>query len=248
MEKYMYEKAIKAYEFQVGRFNTWMNYYALFVGALFIAYYTTKNSYIKLSEIGHFSIVFMGLFSSICWLLSLLGHYSWIKSWTKIVHFHEEQLPGLKDRHRVYTLFYEKSLKKYGYSTQKVTLIFIGLVIFAWVALLSNEYLIYFNPDIDTRCCLWIVISILSLSILACVIFNRKLLSKTKHMYKLEVKQDKKQPKKFYYEVSLPKEIIELKKTDKILAPDLYDQVNMKSIDDIKAYIDKLIDKIKNKQ
>ena len=30
-----YEKAIEGYQFQVGRYNIWMNYYAIFVGALF---------------------------------------------------------------------------------------------------------------------------------------------------------------------------------------------------------------------
>ena len=27
-----YEKAIEGYQFQVGRYNIWMNYYAIFVG------------------------------------------------------------------------------------------------------------------------------------------------------------------------------------------------------------------------
>ena len=35
-----YEKAINGYQFQVGRYNTWMNYYAIFVGALFVALYS----------------------------------------------------------------------------------------------------------------------------------------------------------------------------------------------------------------
>lgn len=35
-----YEKAIEGYQFQVGRYNIWMNYYAIFVGALFVALYS----------------------------------------------------------------------------------------------------------------------------------------------------------------------------------------------------------------
>lgn len=34
-----YEQSISAYQFQVSRYNTWMNLYALFVGALFVAFY-----------------------------------------------------------------------------------------------------------------------------------------------------------------------------------------------------------------
>ena len=35
-----YEKAIDAYQFHVQRYHTWVNYYAIFVGALFVAFYT----------------------------------------------------------------------------------------------------------------------------------------------------------------------------------------------------------------
>lgn len=50
-----YEKAIEGYQFQVGRYNTWMNYYAIFVGALFIALYSVwpKNEGNTVNEINN---------------------------------------------------------------------------------------------------------------------------------------------------------------------------------------------------
>ena len=35
-----YDKAVEAYQFHVQRYHTWVNYYAIFVGALFVAFYT----------------------------------------------------------------------------------------------------------------------------------------------------------------------------------------------------------------
>lgn len=34
-----YKTAINGFQFQISRYNTWMNYYAIFVGALFVAFY-----------------------------------------------------------------------------------------------------------------------------------------------------------------------------------------------------------------
>lgn len=35
-----YDKVVEAYQFHVQRYHTWVNYYAIFVGALFVAFYT----------------------------------------------------------------------------------------------------------------------------------------------------------------------------------------------------------------
>lgn len=42
-----YEKAIDAYQFNVSRYHTWMNYYSIFVGALFVALYTVWPEDVK---------------------------------------------------------------------------------------------------------------------------------------------------------------------------------------------------------
>ena len=38
--RYAYEKAIEAYWKHVDRYHTWMNYYAIFNGALFVGFCT----------------------------------------------------------------------------------------------------------------------------------------------------------------------------------------------------------------
>lgn len=39
-QRFMYQKAIEAYQYHVNRYHTWMNYYALFNGALLVAFCT----------------------------------------------------------------------------------------------------------------------------------------------------------------------------------------------------------------
>ena len=53
--RYAYEKAIEAYWKHVDRYHTWMNYYAIFNGALFVGFCTlyTATSYIFTVENYH---------------------------------------------------------------------------------------------------------------------------------------------------------------------------------------------------
>lgn len=97
-----YEKAINGYQFQVNRYNVWMNYYALFVGALFIALYSVWPK----EEINNVSIVcdqciltpsknidwvlpfvvsVMGWITSLCWYASLLGYRKWNGHWIGVI-------------------------------------------------------------------------------------------------------------------------------------------------------------------
>lgn len=111
--KYAYEKAIEAYWHHVDRYHTWMNYYALFNGALFVGYCTLltattkitdgvsdsnipillahslslENSYCSLMLI----ICTIGLISSFCWLLSLYGHTTWMNNWLNIIQLYENE-------------------------------------------------------------------------------------------------------------------------------------------------------------
>lgn len=99
-----YDKAVEAYQFHVQRYHTWVNYYAIFVGALFVAFYTImpQSGNIQRSlcseSISSFLasvwlpllIITLGWFASMCWLASIIGHYEWMKSWMRIVKKREE--------------------------------------------------------------------------------------------------------------------------------------------------------------
>ena len=89
-----YDKAVEAYQFHVQRYHTWVNYYAIFVGALFVAFYTiipqSENVQCTPCSGTIFSfldsiwlpllIITLGWFASMCWLASIIGHYEWMKS------------------------------------------------------------------------------------------------------------------------------------------------------------------------
>ena len=112
--RYAYEKAIEAYWKHVDRYHTWMNYYALFNGALFVGFCTLlcatnlilagKSGYeienltlegevvwLK-NDYGFLQIVLcgIGLISAIAWCGSILGHEKWEKNWMNIITFYED--------------------------------------------------------------------------------------------------------------------------------------------------------------
>lgn len=116
-----YDKAIEGYQFQVGRYNTWMNYYSIFVGALFVALYSiwpaTSNSgcccckccncHEAVSDpdtwVLPFVISILGFLASVCWYGALLGYRKWNGHWMKIVRACENSLNDPeKDLHPVY--------------------------------------------------------------------------------------------------------------------------------------------------
>lgn len=98
-KKLAYEKAIEGYQFQVGRYNTWMNYYAIFVGALFVAFYTIWSNGNKcccggcptaVADDGGkwillLIIAILGFVASACWYGALLGYHKWNSHWVGVV-------------------------------------------------------------------------------------------------------------------------------------------------------------------
>lgn len=98
----LYQKAIDAYWNHVSRYHIWMNYYALFNGALFVGFCTllTATTTIKADNVGlwnlennytflQFAVCIIGLVSSFAWLASIRGHEEWEKNWMNIVESFE---------------------------------------------------------------------------------------------------------------------------------------------------------------
>ena len=101
-EKFFYQKTIEAYWNHVNRYHTWMNYYALFNGALFVGFCTllTATTIIKADSISQwnlendytflqFTVCIIGLVSSCAWLASISGHEKWEKNWMNIIESFE---------------------------------------------------------------------------------------------------------------------------------------------------------------
>ena len=101
-----YEKAIEGYQFQVGRYNIWMNYYAIFVGALFVALYSIwpkseietlccackpvcgkAPAAVAESQEWFLPLIIsvLGWIASLCWYGALLGYRKWNEHWIKVV-------------------------------------------------------------------------------------------------------------------------------------------------------------------
>lgn len=114
--RFLYQRAIEAYQFHVNRYHTWMNYYSIFTGALFVGFcslttattkiikgssstlnhccsvedgkilYTLDNNYTLLI----IAICILGIVSSICWFMSLCGHEKWEHNWMKNIEYYED--------------------------------------------------------------------------------------------------------------------------------------------------------------
>lgn len=142
-----YEQAVKAYQFQVTRYNTWMNYYALFVGALFVSFYMiicySKSICIICPKHLLIFIAVLGIIASTCWLASLIGNCAWMNNYIKIVKDREKELLGQTSYVYQYIGEYEGNKHCYpGFiSTQKMTQWFVGAVLAAWTYILCTLWL-----------------------------------------------------------------------------------------------------------
>ena len=221
--RFLYEQAVRGYEFNINRYKDWMNLYAIFVGAFFIAYYTLIDKVNILSLI----IILLGFVTSFCWLFSFYGYYNWQKSWVQILHYHES--PFLEDtniqvddknKYRVYSVAIDNGKL---YSSQKIIKIFLNTVIAGWSILLIKDLFFLIinncccNIYITNNCiyqnlcpCICIILFlILFLILIICWLkkeISKKILSDIDNMDKLEkIKLDEKES---VYRVIKPKEEI----------------------------------------
>ena len=48
--EFLYQQAINGYQFHVNRYHTWMNYYSIFTGALFVGLCSLTTATTEISE------------------------------------------------------------------------------------------------------------------------------------------------------------------------------------------------------
>ena len=119
-----YDRAISAFQFQVDRYHTWMNYYSLFHGALLVALYSlennSNNSYLSLI------ICLLGYITGLCWIGTVIGNRHWINRWLEIIKSENNQ--------SIYKKSSENIRKEKGLlSTQKIMIFFTSCVCIAWI-------------------------------------------------------------------------------------------------------------------
>ena len=177
--RFVYQKAIDAYQYHVNRYHTWMNYYALFNGALLVAFCTllcattqitggkgsVETEKVVLEGGGMFLsnnyeglqvlIIVLGILTSFLWLLSILGHRVWTLSWMSLICKYEREYgfdplyrmvilqnkynPKNKDGASLKGCFRRMYIPE-GFSTDKLTIKFVWLVILSWYVALYYLY------------------------------------------------------------------------------------------------------------
>lgn len=188
-----YEKAIEGRNFHYHNYNTWANYYSIFTGALFVGFYqvnnaSTENAFFKIL------IILVGLITSICWNLTVKGHYHWMLSWINVVQGYEKELANLskKNEEKEYYVYYVykntgKNFLHKNISSQKLTSKFTFFISIAWAFLLSKTIydnlrrleLINFLSCSKSHCCLcalsliFSIVTTIVIYILCYLIFDR---------------------------------------------------------------------------
>ena len=146
-----YKVAIEERARHQQNYNHWMNMYAIFNGALLIAF--TADGVCDLFKL---LVSLLGVFTSSLWIMSVNGYYDWIISWIKVVSFYEAKLQmevnneSNEDKNvYIYRLF-AKTKKKFPFSTQKCTRAFTISVLVGWCLLSIYEMLKIF-PETNTK-------------------------------------------------------------------------------------------------
>lgn len=145
--KFCYKIAIEERASHQQNYNHWMNMYAIFNGALFVAYYSINNNnccIINNDDILSFIINLLGCITSLLWCFSVHGYYEWIISWINVVSFYESKLKISNKPVYIYRLF-SKTKKEFPFSTQKCTKVFTFFVFFGWLLMLIYKLSIVFN-------------------------------------------------------------------------------------------------------
>ena len=139
-----YKVAIEERARHQQNYNHWMNMYAIFNGALLIAF--TADGTCELFKL---LVSLLGVFTSSLWIMSVNGYYDWIISWIKVVSFYEAKLKNEDKSVYIYRLF-AKTKKKFPFSTQKCTKAFTISVLVGWCLLSIYEMLKIF-PETNTK-------------------------------------------------------------------------------------------------
>lgn len=134
--KFMYEKAIEAYESSATKIKSKIIGYSTVIVVLFTLYISyAGKGFIGLPIV----IVLIGLILSICAIYSFWGASAWQKSWEMILAHHENLFikdSGLSDNNRLYTVVSNGEL---FYSSGRIIEFIFGCTIAAWIILLFKE-------------------------------------------------------------------------------------------------------------
>lgn len=143
-----YEKAIEGRNFHYQNYNSWVNLYSIFTGAIFIAFYTVIDKNNFLGNLIKMILPVIGFIASSCWQKSVQGFYDWMNSWIKVVQEYEDKLNKISYP-KVYHVYGAYLNRRKGLSTQKITMIFIKCLMIAWIGVYFFSAVSVFSSYFD---------------------------------------------------------------------------------------------------
>lgn len=167
-------------------YNHWMNMYAIFNGALLVAFTAFSK---PCNEFFLILITLLGIITSALWCFSVHGYYDWIISWINVVSFYESKLKNENESVYIYRLFSKSETENnFPFSTQKCTQFFTKCVCVAWILLFSYQILKFFsqikNWVQQYRWAIGIVLLIFILILLAIGFFSKLIRENLKDTHK----------------------------------------------------------------
>ena len=165
-------------------YNHWMNMYAIFNGALLVAFTAIPRAD---NEFLILLITLLGVITSTLWCFSVHGYYDWIISWINVVSFYESKLKNGNESVYIYRLF-AKTKSKFPFSTQKCTLYFTKCVLISWIFTFLYQIISVFkSKNISIRECICenvCVLIFLILFITVCIFCSSELRENLKDTHK----------------------------------------------------------------
>ncbi len=137
--KFVYEKAIDAYELSVEKVKSKIFGYSALIVLLFALYLSPAGRAFKCFNGMSPVIALAGVLISICAIYSFWGAIAWQKSWEQILAHHENLFikdSGLTDNNRLYTVVAGNG--KF-YSNVKIIELIFGCTTAMWIILLFKE-------------------------------------------------------------------------------------------------------------
>lgn len=185
-----YEKAIEGRNEHYHNYNSWVNLYAIFTGAIFIGFYNVKeNFYLQLI------LSLVGIITSVCWLNSVRGFYHWINSWIIVLHKYEQELNKLTSSENLFSVYnVHKNILETKHqnnlSTQKITVFFVICIVIGWNLIFSKVLLESFPKICEYFTSIKIVKFLLSFifTTFASFIFYKVINSKNSDVKNMETK------------------------------------------------------------
>jgi len=164
------EQAYKNRDFEIEMYWKRATYFFAFIAGSFTLYKFSLGTYMDTGapELTLLSLI-TGLVFSIAFYLSSLGSKFWQENWESHIDFLEKFFQGnlyksvLRNNNKIYNVIAAKP-----FSVSKINTALSLYIVLAWIYLLGNWAYIN-NKDInliDDKCCIFIVLSILTLLIL----------------------------------------------------------------------------------